>query len=261
MDYDRAINDLEYENAKLRNDNLNLANSNTNSSMFSQSSEDNLIRWQLDLKEDLDYIYHLLKGDIITEDADGNQKYQPSPDDISKPFNEVGVQTLMNVVYFYLNRNTLLANYDDKTVYWKVLDFGYRLNDLLFNRYHELMLTTTFEKEFEKLYHSPVIIIDEVLYTDIDINGIKHRLRIDTEIIDLIDNKIDEHLQEKIKMIPMIHGQIVDAVHSAFSRAIGGGERDSLRTARHVIQNNPDKMMSAINNVQKKSFFKPSSWS
>lgn len=262
MDYERAINDLDYENARLKRENMDLTQA-TNTSMFQNPNEDNLIRWQLDLKEDLDYIYHLLKGDIIVEDENGTFKYKAPDNETSKPFNETGVQMIMNIVFFYLNRNTLLSNYDEKTIYWKVLDFGRRLNDLLFNRYHELMLTTTFEKEFERIYQSPVIVIDEVLYTDVKLStGMKMRLRIDDDIIQLVDEKIDEHLQEKIKLFPMIHGEIVDAVHSSFLRALNGGERDSLRTARTVIQNNPDRMNNALSNIagQKRSLWKPSTW-
>ena len=96
-------------------------------SMFGSVTEDNLIRWQLDLKEDLDKIYHLLKGHIIKEDDDGNVKYVEPEDDNLKPFNEHGVQMIMNILSFYLNRNTLLSNYNEEIINLRVRDFGRKL--------------------------------------------------------------------------------------------------------------------------------------
>ena len=64
-------------------------------SMFEAPSEENLIRWQLDLKEDLDKIYHLLRGDVIKEDEEGNIIYVEADDENLKPFNEFGVQTII----------------------------------------------------------------------------------------------------------------------------------------------------------------------
>jgi len=156
-------------------------------SLFSIEDQENLIRWQLDLKEDLDRIYHLLKGDRIVRDEEGNIDYQEAEDNNLKPFNEFGVQLIMNILQFYLNRNTILSNYSEDVINWKVLDFGRRLTDLIFNRYEEMGMDTP----------------------------------------------------EKIKMFPMIVGQIVDTVHSAYLRAYHGGERESLRTARTVTQSEP----------------------
>lgn len=42
---------------------------------------------------------------------------------------------------------------------------------------------------------------------------------------------------EKRKMYPMIVREIVDIVHSTYLRGLNGGERESLREARQVVQN------------------------
>lgn len=157
---------------------------NSDNSMFTSLTEDNLIRWQLDLKEDLDRIYHLLRGHRVQEDADGNITYVEPSDDNLKPFNEFGVQLLMNIMAFYLNRNTLLSNYDEETINWKIMDVGNKIIDIIHNRYEEMGMNT----------------------------------------------------KEKQKMYPMIVQELVDTIHSAYLRALNGGERDSLRTARHVAQ-------------------------
>jgi len=168
--------------------------------------QDNLIRWQLDLKEDLDRIYHLLRGDSIGHDENGELSYMPQEDPELVPFNEFGVQTIMNIMAFYLNRNTILSNYEEKMIEWKVFDFGNNVSDLIFNKYEDMM-TTIDKKDYDSLEDYKVA--------------------------------IEAHLKEKIKYYPMIVAELVDTVHSAYLRAYRGGERESLRTARTVTQNEP----------------------
>lgn len=111
---------------------------NANQSMFGLPTDNNLIEYQLDLREILDRIYHLLKGHQIKEDAQGNIIYSDPIDSNMIVFNDFGVDLIMNIMSFYLNRNTLLSNYDEETINWKVLDFGNELVDLIHNKY-ELM--------------------------------------------------------------------------------------------------------------------------
>lgn len=135
---------LQLQNSQLKNQQM---------SMFGMPAEDNLIKYQLDMKEELDRLYHLLKGHQIKEDANGNMMYVDAEDDSMKPFNEFGVQTLMNIMSFYLNRNTLLSNYDEATINWKVLDFGREVSDLILCRYVEMGMDTP-----EKIRMYPMII-------------------------------------------------------------------------------------------------------
>jgi hypothetical protein len=120
---------------------------------FNFPSEDNLIRFQLDLKEDIDRLYHLLKGHQLRYDAKGNYVYVEPDEDSLKPFNEFGVQLIMNIMSFYLNRNTLLSNYDEDTIYWKVLDFGNEISDLILCRYKEMGMNTP-----EKIKLYPIVV-------------------------------------------------------------------------------------------------------
>lgn len=172
---DQAYTDMEYSQAMNQMANANLP-------------EDNLIRWQLDIKEDLDRIYHLLKGQRVEIDKDtGEPKYVDPADPNLIPFNDFGVQLIMNIMSFYLNRNTLLSNYDEQTINDKMKDFSEEIIDLLFLRYEEMGMDTP----------------------------------------------------EKMKLYPLIVRELVDTVHSAYLRALKGGERESLRTARTVTQTEP----------------------
>ena len=198
------MNQLELEIAQAKSERNQFAQAQ--SAMFQNDEQDNLIRWQLDLKEDLDRLYHLLKGETIGEDKEGNIAYIPADDPDLKPFNEFGVQMIMNIMSFYLNRNTILSNYDDSTIKWKVYDFGVDIADLIFNRYEEMMLTI---------------------------------VKKDKETALEFEERVKEHIQKKIKLYPIIVRELVDTVHSAYLRAYHGGERESLRTARTVTQSEP----------------------
>jgi len=154
-EYIRYIRDMEDRLEEEKNRSRQLQKGQI--SMFENPNEDNLIRWQLDLKEDLDRIYHLLRGDIISEDEEGNIIYTEAKDDKSKPFNEFGVQLIMNIMSFYLNRNTILSNYKEEVIDWKVLDFGRTISDLIFNRYQEMGMDTP-----EKMKMYPMIILELV---------------------------------------------------------------------------------------------------
>ena len=121
-------------------------------SMYNQPNEENLIQYQLDLKEDLDKIYHLLNGNQLSYGADGQMSWKESPDDDLKPFNKFGVQVLMQIISSYLNRNTLLSNYDQDTINEKLLDFGIEVSDLIYTKYEEMGMDTT-----EKIKLFPMI--------------------------------------------------------------------------------------------------------
>jgi len=250
--------ELEQQLELERKKNLHL--SNAQMSMFNPPSEDNLIRWQLDLKEDLEKIYHLLKGDIVTEDDKGNIKYKPAEDDNLKPFNDFGIQLIMNCLSFYLNRNTLLSNYDDITINWKVLDFGNEISDLILCRYKDMMITTSFEKKFKEEYGIECVKLPNKNFA-VKINN--QYMYLDSNVIEHINEHIAEHLNNKVELYPMIVLELIDTVHSAYLRALDSGERTSLREARVVNQTeqigNRNQMMQP-QQPQKRSLFRPSTW-
>ena len=95
----------------------------------------------------------------------------------------------------YVNRNTILADYDPEEIKEKVFDFGIELNNLIFMKYEDFGLTTI----------------------------------------------------EKRKNYPMLVRELIDMVHSTYTRAKYGRERDSLRTARQIAQT--EQIMPANFNV------------
>jgi len=155
-------------------------------SFFQTQKDDNLIKWQLELDSILERVEHLLRGDKPTF-VKGNLIWKSPKDNKDRTLNDFGVSEIMKILSMYLNRNTILSNYDEETINFKVYDFGMEIADLFYLKYEAMGLITL----------------------------------------------------EKRKLYPMIIRMIVDVVHSSYLRALHGGERESLGTARQITQTEP----------------------
>lgn len=181
---------------------------------FKNEEQENLIRWQLDIHEELERIEHLLRKHIPKTDKKGNVYFVAPPVE-QQIFNETGVNEILNLLAWYLNKNILLSNFTEEEIKVRCLQFHNELTDFIFNNYQKFGL----------------------------------------------DNK------EKIKHYPMVVMNIVNTVEASYNRALHGGERTSLRTARSVIQNDNLNMMGGgygggmmMPQQKKFSVFKPTTW-
>ena len=156
----------------------------TSNAMFNQTQNDNLIIWQLELDNILERIEHLLKGDIIKDDGQGNVIYQTPKDTSLIILNDYGVQLVMNIISFYLNRNTILSNYDEIRIFNILFDLGNELADVIYINYEQMGMVS-----------------------------------------------IEKKSRHEILILNILH-----TIESAYNRALSGGERDSLRSARVVTQ-------------------------
>jgi hypothetical protein len=226
----------ELEQTKIRA--LNAEN-NMNMSSFQQTKDQNMIEYQLDLKEELDRIFHLLSGHVLQKGENGEQWIKPT-DDRLKIFSDYGVKQIMNIISFYINRNTLLSNYTEEVINWKIRDFGIELSDLIYNRYEVFFHYPTPEELFNKLRPLTIELNDDELYNKC-----------------ILWSK--EELQSKLRHYPMIVLALVDSVHSTYLRALGGKERESLRKAFHVTESSGG-MSNQIQTQKPFSLIKPSTW-
>ncbi len=180
--------------------------SNAAGSMFAANQDPNLIEYQLDMDNILERIEHLLKGEKLVI-KDGNAVYESLEED--QIFNEHGVQFLMNIMSFYLNRNTVLSNYSSERIDEILFDLGNELVDQIFLNYEKMGMDT----------------------------------------------------KDKRKRYSIIVLQLIHTVESAYNRALNGGERESLRTARMVTQNaDSSPKQQFIAPAKKFSVFKPDTW-
>jgi len=116
-------------------------------SMFNRSNDENLIKWQLELDSILERLEHILRGDQVSY-RDGCTVWKPC-DEKNRMMNDYGVNELLKIISSYLNRNTILSNYDEDTINFKVYDIGMEVSDLIFMKYEAMGLDTV---EKRKLY-------------------------------------------------------------------------------------------------------------
>jgi len=109
-------------------------------------NQDNLVVFQLELDNILEKIEHLLRGDIISEDENGNIIYTVPENKDLIVMNDYGVQMVMNLLSFYLNRNTILSNYKAERIYEILFDLGNELSDLIFCNYEKMGMNTQWKK-------------------------------------------------------------------------------------------------------------------
>ena len=108
-------------------------------SAFSPQLQDNLIKWQLELDNILERAEHILRADTLKFEA-GNILWIPNKSPENNILNEYGVQEVMRILSMYLNRNTILSDYEPEEIREKVYDFGRELNDLFFMKYEAMGL-------------------------------------------------------------------------------------------------------------------------
>ncbi|KKL63309.1 hypothetical protein LCGC14_2176390 [marine sediment metagenome] len=180
--------------------------------VFSQAQDNNLIVWQLELDNILERIEHLLRGDIVKEDEEGNIIYTQPNDKGLIILNDYGVGLIMNIISFYLNRNTILSDYMPDRIYEILFDLGNELSDVIYINYEKMGMDS-----IQKKSRSEILVIN-----------------------------------------------ILHTIESAYNRALKGGERDSLRSARVVTQTQPiggvNQMMQMQRPKARGGILNPMNW-
>jgi hypothetical protein len=202
------ISELEQQ-LQAQQSQINQLSGNANS-IFNAASNPNLIVYQLELDNILERIEHLLRGDVIDTDQEGNTVYVEPDDKSLIVLNDYGVKLVMNIISTYLNRNTILSNYSED-----------RIKKILYNLSIELI---------------------DVIYVNYEKMG-----------MDTIEKK---------SRFPSLVVSIVHAIESSYMRALSGKERESLRSARMVTQNEPlgNQMQRPYNNGRRFKLFSPTTW-
>ncbi len=215
-------------------------------SMMVQQQERSMVKDQIDLTQELETIEHLLKGEVLKRDKEtGNIDWEEPEDKDMIILSPYGIHLIMNSIQFYINKNTLMSNYDEETINQKMEDFTEDLADTIFMEYEKVFQYPSFEdcrkvlesrierrKELRKFTNEIIgkeIITDEEITKQLygEIEG-----KIDREI-----EKIKEQIiKNKLKRFLILMRTVQDAVHSTYLRAYQGQERRSLRQHMHITE-------------------------
>lgn len=224
-----------YQNA-INRQQTDARNYASNTLVSGQGLNQNLIQWQLELDSILERVEHMLRGDK-PKFVNGSLIFIAPDNDEDRIFTDFGVSEIMRILSMYLNRNTILSNYDEETINWKILDFGNDISDLIYLKYEMMFSIPTFEQSSKKLLGVEVMNTPEG-YAVVTNEGEQVQLQLlGQEHIQKIKAEQRKQSLEKRKLYPIIVRELVDCVHSAYLRALNGGERLSLHESRSVSQN------------------------
>lgn len=109
------------------------------------NQERGLVELQLEVDTIIEDIHHKLREDKLVEE-DGRREWKPIPKKSERTLSDWGVDRIMRIIHFYINKNTLLSNFDEQTIKRLMYKFVTELNDLLLNKYEVLFMEPTFEE-------------------------------------------------------------------------------------------------------------------
>jgi hypothetical protein len=238
---DYAQYETQIAEARLRYDQEHIQN--LQQEIEVEQQEKSMIREQLDLGEELDRIDFLLRGCTL---KDG--KWIEPTDESMIVFSEHGVHFIRNTIAWYLNKNTLLSNYDAKRIMEKMHGFAHALNDSIFMDY-KLMFKFPSDKECQEFFMEKVnrrvnlkVFCSKLLGKELgDIEQDKIRDNILKELEPRVEKELelirDELFKKKLTRYLMVFTEIQDSVESCYNRAFGGQERKTLREHAHISEN------------------------
>lgn len=175
---------MQIQKEKLRNEQQQMSHAST---VFNkENSDENLIKFQLDIKEELQRIERLLRK-LVPKYSKERGEYFINPPESEQLFNERGVNEILNLLAWYLNKSIILSNFKEEEIKIRMKQLARTLKNFIFNNYEDFGLDT----------------------------------------------------KDKIKYYPLIVLNVINVIEASYNRALNGGERESLRTARTVTQNEP----------------------
>jgi len=202
-----------------------------------EEGEKNLAEAQLDCEETLTKIYHLLKQDNLKPNADGILEWKAIDDAKKRVLTEEGVDKIMQIIQSYINKETLLSNFDEKMIARRMLEFSLALSAVIFMKYDVYFRTPSLEecKDILQLRidekNKRKRINLELMNKEVDEDKIKEETL--KEIEPRIEYEIQKIKQEQTKLnlreFEMIFTQLKALVESTHNRAWKGEERGSLR--------------------------------
>ena len=121
----------------------------TQQQLMFQEQERGLAEEQLDVEEISDRIHNLLQGKEYKNIGQGVKEWVESNDPKMKILSEWGVQRIMQIVRFHINKNTLLSNFDEIQINRIMYDFTTEINDLFLLKYKQLLQKETQEMNLQ----------------------------------------------------------------------------------------------------------------
>jgi len=132
---------------KVAQSELNSTKMNQAVTLFSNQDDasQNLIQFQLDIEKSLLRIERLLRKQVPKRDNHGNLIYVDCPE--NQLFNEYGINEILNLLSWYVNKEVILSNYSDEQIDLIMFQFSEELIDFIFTNMEKFGLDTPDKKK------------------------------------------------------------------------------------------------------------------
>jgi len=227
----------------------------TQQQLMFQEQEKGLAEEQLDVEDIIMRIYNLILGKQLVDKGGGNLEWEEPKTKRLKILSEEGIQRIMQMIRFHINKNTLLSNYSIEEVYKTMYNFVTELNDLIFLKHKSIFAETTFEECKEIMERDMANRLKLKMFTYEVLGKVPDKAKLNKEMMEEMEGKIEKlmqdikekQLRERIKEYGILSWEIEQQVFSTLLRALRGEERGSLR--RHA---NFSEVRSITPEIQKK---------
>lgn len=259
------MKEQELQQRLLQSQNNSIQMNQAQQSMMLGEQEKNLIDSQLDLTEELELIENLLKGRVLKRDEYGSKVWEDPKDTNMIVLTPYGIHLIMNTITFYINKNTLLSNYDDEKINLKMRDFAIELIDTVFMEYDKVFQYPTLDDciaEFKRRIDRKTALRKfayEITGKEVDVENIREEfiLEIEYKLENELEKIREKIVKDKLKRFGLLMRAVQDAVHSTYLRAWNGQERRTLRQHIHISES----VTPMMNGKQKgSSKLNPFSW-
>ncbi len=136
---------LQSQTDQLQSKNIELS-SQLAASNFQTQEDRNLIEYQLDASDMISRVEHFLKGETVGYDTEGNQVWLKQEDENLILFNEYGVNSIMTILGSYIDKNTILSQYDEMRINEILADFADEVAIFIYCNYEKMGMDTEFKK-------------------------------------------------------------------------------------------------------------------
>jgi len=216
---------------------------------YVEEQEKNLAETQLDVESIIEKIYHLLKQDVLKPnmEKDGKLDWFPIKDIKQRALTDWGVDRIMQVINFYINKDVLLSNFDEKQINRNMLRFCVELNDLVLLKYQLLFRQPSFDEckeilkgrleDKKKLRRYAIEILGKEVTKE-------QEKEIEKQILNEIENRIEQEIakikeeqrKEKLREYGLLMAQLESIVYATYNRAWRGEERGSIRRHTNISE-------------------------
>ena len=203
---------------------------------YVENQEKNLAEAQLECEKTLNKIYHKLKQDCLIPNEEGRMEWKAIEDE-KRILTDEGVNKAMQIMESYVNKETLLSNFDSDQIKQRMLQFSLAFNSNIYMKYEHYFRIPSLEECKE--------IMDNQIKTQVKSKKISIEMQggspdeeqIKAEIVakfgesieDEIDNIKRTRLNENLREYELLFTELVHIVDAIHNRAWKGEERGSLR--------------------------------